>query len=138
MFVSLIKIGVLIVAALDTAPAPKPAAPQLWQIEQSIIDQTNAERARNGVAPLAVDASLEQTARNHAAWMTNNRVMQHSTMNVAENIAWNQRSVPEVMNSWMNSPGHRANILNPSYHRIGVAAYTATDGSVYWCQQFLW
>ena len=37
----------------------------------------------------------------------------------------------------MNSSGHRANILSPSYSKIGVAAYTANDGTVYWCQQFL-
>jgi uncharacterized protein YkwD len=37
----------------------------------------------------------------------------------------------------MNSPGHRANILNPGYTKIGVAGYTAANGRVYWCQQFL-
>ena len=37
----------------------------------------------------------------------------------------------------MNSPGHRANILNPGYRRIGVAAYRTPEGTVYWCQQFL-
>ena len=56
---------------------------------------------------------------------------------MAENIAMGQRTSNEVLNSWMNSSGHRANILNRSYRRIGVAAYTTPQGTIYWCQQFL-
>ena len=48
-----------------------------------------------------------------------------------------QNSSAEVINAWMNSSGHRANILNPSYTRIGVAAYVTPGGTIYWCQQFL-
>jgi uncharacterized protein YkwD len=57
---------------------------------------------------------------------------------VAENIAMGQPSVRGVINSWMTSPGHRANILNARYRRLGVAAYRTPDGTIYWCQQFLW
>ncbi len=138
MYASILKIAAALLVSLDTigAPTPKPEFPMVG-VEQSIVDRTNAERARFGLAPLAVDRSLEQMARSHAAWMTNSHTMQHSHMAVAENIAWGQRSPAEALSSWMNSSGHRANILNPSYHRMGAAAFTATDGTVYWCQQFL-
>jgi len=51
-------------------------------------------------------------------------------------IAMGQRSSGEVVQSWMNSSGHRANILNRGHRRIGVAAYTTSGGTTYWCQQF--
>ena len=86
---------------------------------------------------MAVDHALLSSARQHAAWMTNSRSMTHTTKPVGENIAMGQRSSGEVVTSWMNSPGHRANILNPGYRRIGVAAYRTPEGTVYWCQQFL-
>jgi uncharacterized protein YkwD len=62
--------------------------------------------------------------------------MQHTSRPVAENIAAGQRSAGEVVQSWMNSSGHRANILSPGHRRIGVSAYSAPDGTVFWTQQF--
>ncbi|MBN1851990.1 MAG: CAP domain-containing protein [Pirellulales bacterium] len=112
------------------------AEPQLHLIQQKLIQQTNTVRAQHGIFPLAVDRHLVLTAERHTAWMTNTRSFQHSSDPVGENIALGQRSVPEVMHSWMSSPGHRANILSRRYRRIGVCAYRAPDGSVYWCQQF--
>ena len=52
-------------------------------------------------------------------------------------ILGNFSSEKEVVQDWMNSPGHRANILNGSYKRTGVAAYRTEDGTIYWCQEFL-
>ncbi len=109
----------------------------LIEVEKQIVEQTNTQRARYGLPPLAVDRNLIQTARSHAAWMTNNRTLQHTTKPVGENIAMGQRSTDEAVGAWMASPGHRANILNNSYKRIGVAAYRTPDGTIYWCQQFL-
>jgi uncharacterized protein YkwD len=111
--------------------------PALHAIDARVIEQTNSERVRHGLSPLAVDTTLLKSARRHAAWMTNNRSMVHTTAAVAENIAMGQRSSGEVVNAWMNSSGHRANILNPGHRRIGVAAYKTPDGTIYWCQQFL-
>jgi uncharacterized protein YkwD len=88
--------------------------------------------------PLVMDSSLMRSARAHTTWMTKANSLQHTSAPVAENIAMGQRSTREAIQSWMNSPGHRANILNRSYRRIGVAAYTAPNGTAYWCQQFLW
>ena len=140
MSATLLKLAAMMIFGLDTAvtPAPVPAKLELHPVEKAILDSTNAERARYGLPALTLDPSLEQTARRHAAWMTNSRNLQHSSIGVAENIAWGQHSAQEAMSSWMSSSGHRANILNGSYRRIGVAAYTASDGSCYWCQQFMW
>lgn len=119
-------------ASADAAPLPA-----LHPIEARVIEKTNNQRARHGLPPLAVDPSLVKSARRHAAWMTNNHSMVHTSQAVGENIAMGQHSSKEVINAWMNSAGHRANILNPGYHRIGVAAYMTPQGTIFWCQQFL-
>jgi uncharacterized protein YkwD len=117
--------------------ASRAPAPVLHPIDARVIERTNAHRIRHGLRPLVVDLSLVRSARRHAAWMTNSRSMVHTTQPVGENIAMGQTSSAEVMNSWMNSSGHRANILNPGYTRIGVAAFSTPDGTIFWCQQFL-
>jgi uncharacterized protein YkwD len=124
-----------------TAPAnagdATAAAPKLFEVEQQMIEQTNAQRAKYGLPPLVIDQSLEKTARTHAVWMTNNRTLQHTNQNVGENIAMGQPTTDRAVSDWMASPGHRANILNSGYKRTGVAAYKTPDGTIYWCQQFL-
>lgn len=125
------------------APPVTEAAPtkfetvELHTVERKIIERTNAERSRHGLSPLKVDEKLIKSARAHTAWMVHRRMLRHTSQSVAENIAMGQRNTHEVLRSWMGSPGHRANILNRSYRRIGVAAYVARDGTIYWCQQFL-
>ena len=133
---------IIICAGLTTAMVPPQTAdqnpvPALHPIDARVIEKTNAQRVRHGLRPLIVDRRLLLSARRHAAWMTNSRSMTHTNQPVGENIAMGQTSSTEVMNSWMNSSGHRANILNPGYTRIGVAAYTTPGGTIYWCQQFL-
>jgi hypothetical protein len=61
--------------------------------------------------------------------------MVHSSDPQPENISM-RPSLPEAVRGWMNSSGHRANILNASYVTTGVAGYVAPNGSVFWCQQF--
>lgn len=115
---------------------PPPIQAELHVIQQKLIDQTNAIRVQNGVPALKIDRQLVRNAERHTAWMTRSRLLQHSSDPVGENIALGQQNVPEVLGSWMSSAGHRANILNRRYRRIGVCAYRAPDGSIYWCQQF--
>lgn len=123
---------------LATKPASEPAKPlDLHPVERNIIQYTNQERERYGLPRLRVDGRLMASARRHCAWMARNFVLQHTSAWVAENIAMGQRTSREVVSDWMTSPGHRANILHAGYRRIGVAAYTASDGTIYWCQQFL-
>lgn len=116
--------------------AEKPKAPAMHPVEQEIIRYTNAERARHGLPPLKADETLLKSARTHAIWMTTRRTLQHTRTAVAENIALGQQSAREVVGSWMRSSGHRANILSRRHGRIGVAAYVANNGQIYWCQQF--
>ncbi len=139
MLGSLIVLCAATTAVMNPPSADKPAPqpPDLHAIEARIVERTNAQRVRHGLRPLQVDGRLVHSARRHAAWMTNNRSMVHTSAAVAENIAMGQRNSGEVVNAWMNSSGHRANILNPGHTKIGVAAYTTPEGTIYWCQQFL-
>jgi uncharacterized protein YkwD len=111
---------------------------ELIAVERQIVERTNRERERYGLPELEVDRSLMKSARTHAAWMARRTVLQHTSAAVGENIAQGQSSATEAVRDWMNSPGHRANILSSRYSRIGVAAYRGPDGQAYWCQQFLW
>jgi uncharacterized protein YkwD len=129
-------------AAVQPAAAPTAAQPparkkiELIAVERIVVDHTNAERARYGLPPLEVDEDLMQSARAHATWMTVNQTMQHTRQPVAENIAMGQPDGQSVVQCWMNSSGHRANILNWGHQRIGVAAYQTIQGTIFWCQQF--
>lgn len=117
-------------------PVVKPASFAYFPLEEEVVKQTNAERARHGLPPLKLSPNLVQTSRNHTWWMTRNNSLQHGNYPVAENIAMGQNSSQEVVRAWMNSSGHRANILNRNHRRIGVAAYQTRGGTIYWCQQF--
>jgi uncharacterized protein YkwD len=122
----------------ETKPkAAKATTLELHAVEHLIIQHTNAERKRYGLAPLVVDQHLVKSARTHAIWMTTRQTLTHTNQPVAENIAFGQESAAEAVRSWMNSSGHRANILSRGHRRIGVAAYVARNGRIYWCQQFL-
>ncbi len=110
---------------------------KLAAIEANIVSYTNQERVRFGLQPLQVDRTLMDTAREHAAWMTRTQNMVHTNRPVAENIAMGQPHSSDVVQAWMNSSGHRANILNSGHTRIGVAAYRTAAGTIFWCQQFL-
>lgn len=104
--------------------------------EAEIVAQTNAQRARYGLRPLSICPNLMGSARQHCQWMASANSMTHTRAAVAENIAAGQSSPSDAMNSWMNSSGHRANILGGGYSTIGVAAFTGSNGQTYWCQQF--
>ena len=136
----LISIAVLclVFALVASTAAPVHADNNLWPIEREIIAQTNAERAKYGLPPLEADQKLVESARQQAYWMTNNRTLTHTSQAVGENIAMGQRTTAEAVRDWMNSSGHRANILRSSYTKMGAGAFVAPDGTIYWCQQFLW
>jgi len=116
--------------------AAKSEAPELSSFESEVIAHTNAQRARYGLRPLAICPNLMGSARRHCQWMASANSMTHTSAAVAENIAAGQNSPADAINSWMNSSGHRANILGGGYSTIGVAAFTSPSGQTYWCQQF--
>ena len=109
---------------------------KLLAIEANIVSYTNDERARYGLPPLQVDPQLMETAREHASWMTRSGRLVHTMQAVAENIAMGQPHSHDAVQSWMNSSGHRANILNAAHRLIGVAAFRTEGGTIFWCQQF--
>lgn len=130
-----------VLMALTSASMSVPVEVSNWElalhpVEQELIEATNEQRVRYGLSPLRPDPQLILSARRHARWMTVRRSLQHTTAPVAENIAMGQRNTREAIRSWMNSPGHRANILGRGYRSLGVAAYVTPEGTIYWCQQF--
>ena len=106
----------------------------VYEVEKVLLERINQERARYGLRALVLDPILHMRARIHCGWMARRFSMVHSN-DGPENIAMGYASVEAAVNGWMNSSGHRANILG-GYTRTGIAAYTAPNGSVYWCEQF--
>jgi uncharacterized protein YkwD len=109
---------------------------ELTEVEENIVKRTNAERAKFGLVSLEIDRDLVQSARQHAKWMAQNNSMVHTSRPVAENIAMGQSNSTTVLQAWMNSSGHRANILNRGHRKIGVAFFRTASGTPFWCQQF--
>jgi uncharacterized protein YkwD len=122
-------------------------------LENDVVRLTNAERAKGGCHPLKHDARLRKAAFGHSADMAKNDYFDHDSQDGrdmvdrmratgftgsawAENIAMGQRSAAEVVKTWMNSAGHRQNIMNCSYTLIGVGAVKDAQGQVYWTQDF--
>lgn len=118
---------------------------------QRVVDLVNAERAKEGLSPLTIDVKVQAAAQvrakeceqyfshtrpNGSSFATALREQGVTYRNAGENIAWGQRSPEEVMNAWMNSPGHRKNIMNPNFTTIGVGYYENANGTDYWCQLF--
>lgn len=122
---------------MPTEEKQEDAALTLTATEAAVLEQTNAQRVQRGLPPLVIDPSLVESARQHANWMASTRVMRHTSKPVGENIAMGQNTVQSVVRTWMNSSGHRANILSRGWTRVGAAAYTTPEGRIYWCLQFL-
>jgi uncharacterized protein YkwD len=124
------------------------AAIEPTAVELETIDRANVERQSAQLAPLVADPLLTKAARQHSANMAKKNRLDHMLDNkgvgdrlrdvgfawsvCGENIAWGQRTPAEAVDSWMKSPGHRANILGAAYSRIGVAVADGADGQKYW------
>lgn len=118
-------------------------------VAQQVLDLVNQERAKAGLSALTMNAELSKVAMAKAKDMYDNNYFAHQSptygspfdmmksfgikYNVAgENIAKGQRTAADVMKDWMNSPGHRANILKDGFKQIGIAYYNGE-----WVQQFI-
>ena len=105
--------------------------------ENEVIRLVNVERSRAGLSPLRMNWELSRVARYKSADMANKGYFSHNSPTygtpfqmmenfglrftaAGENIAYGQRTPAEVMRDWMNSPGHRSNIMSGSYNEIGV------------------
>ncbi|MEU9506447.1 CAP domain-containing protein [Micromonospora sp. NPDC048170] len=118
---------------------------------REVVNLVNAERAKAGCGALGIDDKLTTAAQRHSQDQADNRNMSHtgsdgssagtrldrvgySWRTYGENVAWNQKTPAAVMDAWMNSPGHRANILNCAFTEIGVGV--ASSNGPYWTQVF--
>ena len=137
MLPSLIALSTLTLAAAGPADRVPAEYARMYPVEIQIVEETNRQRVRHGLKPLRIDWKLVLSARRHTSWMAANHALQHTSDAVAENIAMGQRDAAGAVSAWMNSRGHRANLLSSGNRRLGVAAYVASDGTIYWCQQFL-
>ncbi|MFE5793281.1 CAP domain-containing protein [Streptomyces sp. NPDC056503] len=116
-----------------------------------VLSLVNAERAKAGCGPLTANATLARAAQGHSDDMAARDFFDHTNPDGAdpgdrvtaagypwstygENIAMGQRTPEQVMEAWMNSPGHRANILNCDFKELGVGVHD--EGGPYWTQVF--
>lgn len=119
------------------------------EFAKKVVELVNTERKNNGLSSLKIDDTLMKDSYTRSTELETN--FGHRRPNgesgyqfalnlgystVGENIAAGQNTPEDVVDSWMNSSGHRANILNPDFTNIGVGCYTASDGWIYWTQLF--
>jgi uncharacterized protein YkwD len=122
--------------------------------EEAVIELTNAERkkAEKDLKPLKMNPKLMAAARKHAANMAAQDKLEHTLDEKTpadrvraegykykawgENIAWNAKTPKAALATWMDSEGHRENILNPDYAEIGAAVAKNAKGEPYWVQVF--
>lgn len=131
-----------------------PAADSLTQIEDEVIRLVNVERSNRGLMQLKKNWQVARVARAKAKDMAVNNYFSHTSPTygspfnmmenfgirfsaAGENIAYGQKTPQAVMTAWMNSAGHRSNILSPSFSEIGVGAYKNSNGTIYWSQMFI-
>lgn len=122
--------------------------------ESEVVRLVNAERAKRGLQTLKENWELSRVARYKSQDMINRGYFSHTSPTygspfrmmesfglrysaAGENIAKGQRTPQEVMNSWMNSPGHKNNILSATYTQIGVGLAKTKSGVSYWTQMFI-
>ncbi|QMV41936.1 CAP domain-containing protein [Cohnella cholangitidis] len=131
-----------------------PANDNMAGYEEQVLALTNQERQKAGLSACAgTDANLNRSARAKSQDMANNNYFSHQSptygdpfammrnfgvqyQSAGENIAMGQPTPAEVVQAWMNSPGHRKNILNGSFTHLGVG-YVVQNGKPYWTQQFI-
>ncbi|KUP33644.1 MULTISPECIES: CAP domain-containing protein [Bacillus] len=119
--------------------------------EKKVVELTNAERQKQGLKPLQIDETLSKSAHAKSQDMKDKNYFDHqsptygspfdmmksfgiSYKTAGENIAKGQKTPEEVVKAWMNSEGHRKNILNPNFTHIGVGY---VESGSYWTQQFI-
>jgi uncharacterized protein YkwD len=145
------------VIPVKTAASPAPATPASTNpqdiFDQQILGLVNQERAKVDADPLKINEQLDLAADQHTLDQASMNKMSHTGSNgsnmgdriknagyvfssAAENVAYGFGDAAAVMSGWMNSAGHRQNILNPNYKEIGIGYAQGADGRPYWTQDF--
>lgn len=135
----------------DQSPEEDSTADSVHAYVKEVIALVNAERAKEGLASLTMDKQVQAAAQvrameceqlfshtrpNGTSFVTALQEQNVSYRRAGENIAWGQRTPQQVVTGWMNSEGHRANIMNPNFTTIGVGYYQNANGTNYWSQLF--
>src|SRR5262249_18310563 len=140
-------------AAVLAAVSLSPAGAQ--DMAAQVLTLVNQQRAANGLAPLTRNSALDSAASQHSSDMAASKTLSHTgsdgsspgqRINAAgyywytygENVAAGQSSAQAVMDAWMSSSGHRANILSPDFKDIGIAVVYRAGSTYgyYWTQDF--
>lgn len=138
----------------DDTTTPSGGA-SLDSIEAEFLNLINAHRQENGLAPLANNSTLNVSSDGHSLDMAENAYFSHTSQDgsspfdrmadagyscgtMGENIAAGQSSAQQVFEGWLNSPGHNANMLNPSFVSIGIGLVQSPDSpyGYYWTTNF--
>ena len=123
------------------------------KFQQEVVDLVNKERTSRGLKPVTFNAELSKVATLKSQDMIDKNYFDHNSPTygspfdmmkkfgisykaAGENIAMGQKTPQEVMNSWMNSSGHRKNILSPDFTELGVGV-ASNGSSLYWTQMFI-
>jgi uncharacterized protein YkwD len=157
-----IVLGFIVLLSLLAAGRVEPAAPpvrkprprgfQLSEEEKALLEATNEERRKHKLRPLRANPWLFEAARKHSANMAKQqkvghvldgknpadrlRALGYRHRGCGENCAMGNRPPAQVVRGWMESPGHRRNILNRSFGEIGLGVAVDEDGRRYWAQVF--
>ena len=140
-------------SAGNETESAEPSTAEMTQAE-AILKLVNQERAKAGVPALTLSEKLTSIANTKAKDMADNNYFSHDSPTygspfdmlkqfgvsfsyAGENIAAGQKTAEEVMNSWMNSSGHKANILNKNYTQLGVGFVRGGQYGTEWVQLFI-
>jgi uncharacterized protein YkwD len=136
-----------------TQQVQQPVA-QNGSFQQQILSLVNVERSKAGLQPVTLNSKLNQAAQNHTNDMISKGYFSHTSPSggtmksrvdavgyvystIGENIAAGSSTASATMTQWMNSPGHKANILNPKFRELGVGYGPSNDQyRYYWTQVF--
>ena len=137
----------------ESTPEKKPST-DFSSYQQQVLDLVNAERTKRGISALTLDSNLSSVATKKSQDMVNKNYFDHTSptygspfdmmkqfgisyRTAGENIAKGQKTPQEVVTAWMNSEGHRKNILNPNFTNLGVGIAKDSKGTTYWTQMFI-
>ena len=133
-------------APATTAPPTTAPVSATDAYEARILVLVNQERAGAGLSPLTASSCADGFAESWAPVLQANRALSHQSLGpiltachsrtAGENVAYGNVTADQMMAMWMNSPGHRANILSPRFTAIGIAAVTDATGRWYGVQDF--
>lgn len=143
---ALAVLGAAVLMFTLQAPPAQAASPAAERYAKAAMRATNAVRADHGVRPVRVNTCLKRMAARQAKRMAARRAIYHQDLGVVlracdlsmvgENVAAGYRSGKGVVRSgWMRSPGHRRNLLDPAFGKVGIAARRA-GGRWYVAQVF--